>query len=489
MLIIYKKCMRNFIVIKKAINWGVKKYNNDKPLMIEWIIVGIISFIILCFFLHGDTENLIKWSLNIFDVTVKGKPLDFYKYSIENPNMAPDKYVSGTLYSLIIWAIWNIPIGIIKTIFGVEVLNNPLVYIWGKLFLVFCLCITMFFVNKIVKKITGDVNRAKWAMFLLASSVFIYIGVYYGGQNDIVICAFATAAVYCLMDGKNKWFYFFAGMAISVKYFFFIPYVAIILLLEKKVLKIIYKIVLGVIPTGIYWLITRACPMVSESASQGSPISVLLKEMVGGAFPVVFNNSISLFIGMLLIIYILAYLTIPQNDDEKYRYVIYYIVATSISMLLFSTFQYYRVVMVCPFIAILMIIDKEKYRINLIMETIISISLFIILIIQSGAYLFVSSVVNKNVVKFIFGISGVEGYFSLGMDVSRWISNDMLTILLQIFATVVVILSMFILVLNNPRAKLEFLDIPSIKMERWIYWIRTLVVVIPVFYVLGKLIV
>nr|WP_308668323.1 hypothetical protein [uncultured Agathobacter sp.] len=476
-------------MIKKAINWIVKKYNNDKPLMIEWIMVGIISFIILCFFLHGDTENLIKWSLNMFDVTVKGNPLDFYRYSIENPNMAPDKYVSGTLYSLIIWAIWNIPIGIIKTIFGVEVLNNPLVYIWGKLFLVFCLCITMFFVNKIVKKITGDVNSAQWAMFLLASSVFIYIGVYYGGQNDIVICAFATAAVYCLMDGKNKWFYFLAGMAISVKYFFFIPYIAIILLFEKKVLKIIYKIALGVIPTGIYWLITRTCPMVSESASQGSPVSVLLKEMVGGAFPVVFNNFISLFLGMLLIIYILAYLTIPQNDDEKYSYVIYYIVATSLAMLLFSTFQYYRVVMVCPFIAILMVIDKEKYRINVIMETIISISLFIILIIQSGAYLFVSSVVNKNVVKLIFGTSGIEGYFSLGMDITSWVSNDMLTIFLQILATVVVTLSIFILVLNNPRAKLELLDIPSIKMERWIYWLRTLVVVIPVFYVLGKLIV
>ena len=128
--------MRNLIKIKKAIN-GIKKiYNNDKPLIIEWIMVGIISFIILCFFIHGDTENLIKWTLNMFDVTVKGKPLDFYRYSIENPNMAPNNYVSGTLYSLIIWAIWNIPIGIIKTIFGVEVLHNPLVYIWGKLFLV-----------------------------------------------------------------------------------------------------------------------------------------------------------------------------------------------------------------------------------------------------------------------------------------------------------------------------------------------------------------
>ena len=78
------------------------------------------------------------------------------------------------------------------------------------------------------------------------------------------------------MEGIN-WFYFLAGMAISVKYFFFIPYVAIILLLEKRVLRIIYKIVLGIIPTGIYWLVTRACPMVSESASQGSPISVLFK--------------------------------------------------------------------------------------------------------------------------------------------------------------------------------------------------------------------
>ena len=46
---------------------------------------------------------------------------------------------------------------------NLEVLHNPLVYIWGKLFLVLCLCITMFFVNKIVKKITGDVNSAKQA--------------------------------------------------------------------------------------------------------------------------------------------------------------------------------------------------------------------------------------------------------------------------------------------------------------------------------------
>ena len=45
-------------MIKKAIN-GIKKiYNNDKPLIIEWIMVGIISFIILCFFSSGNFKNV-----------------------------------------------------------------------------------------------------------------------------------------------------------------------------------------------------------------------------------------------------------------------------------------------------------------------------------------------------------------------------------------------------------------------------------------------
>ena len=63
-------------MIKKQLT-GLKNIYNDKPLIIEWIMVGIISFIILCFFIHGDTENLIKWTLNMFDVTVKRKAIRF----------------------------------------------------------------------------------------------------------------------------------------------------------------------------------------------------------------------------------------------------------------------------------------------------------------------------------------------------------------------------------------------------------------------------
>ena len=83
---------------------------------------------------------------------------------------------------------------------------------------------------------------------------------------------------------------FLAGMAISVKLFSLFHMLQLYYCL-KRVLRIIYKIVLGIIPTGIYWLVTRACPMVSESASQGSPISVLLKmKMVGWClFRLVYN--------------------------------------------------------------------------------------------------------------------------------------------------------------------------------------------------------
>lgn len=440
--------------------------------------------IILMFFLHGDTKNLITWSINMLDVTFQGRPMDYYKYSIENPNMAPTQYVSGTLYSLMIWAVWNIPIWIAKKIGGVAVLQSPLVWIWGKMFLVACLIFTLAFIYRIVKRMTGNDNVAKWAMFLMASSIFVYIGVYYGGQNDIVICAFAVSAVYCLMKGKMKSFYFLAGMAISVKYFFLIPYIAIILLLEKKIYKIVAKVFVGCIPTILYYGVTRFCPMVNESANEGSPISVLLKEMIGESFPVVYTNSMSLFVAALLVIYVLAYLTKPKDEKERDHFIIYYIVASSFAMLIFSTFQYYRVVMLCPFLVILLVSDNVKMRINVILETIISGALFVILTIQAQLYLFVYGVLQDVLIEDVLHIqmSEINRHQSFGMLVSSRISTDMQSILLQIMATIVVVLSIILLVLNHPRFRNHITDIPEMKLERWVYWIRGVYVLPPLLY-------
>lgn len=471
-------------MIKKIKNCISNVYKKETPLKIEWIFVGIISLIILMFFLHGDTKNLITWSLNMLDVTFQGRPMDYYKYSIENPNMAPTQYVSGTLYSLMIWAVWNIPIWIAKKIGGVAVLQSPFVWIWGKLFLVACLIVTLAFIYKIVKRMTNNDNTAKWAMFLMASSVFVYMGVFYGGQNDIVICAFAVSAVYCLMNGRMKSFYLLAGMAISVKYFFLIPYIAIILLLEKKIHKIIVKVFWGCLPTLVYYGVTRFCPMVNEAADEGSPISVLLKEMIGESFPVVYTNSMSLFVAALLVVYVLAYLTTPRDEKERDCFIIYYIVAASIAMLIFSTFQYYRVVMLCPFLAILLVIDNVKMRVNVILETIISGALFILLLIQAQLYLFVNWVLQEVLIRDVLHINMREAikYQSLGSWVSSRISTNMQGIILQIMATIVVVLSIILLALNHPRFHNRITDIPEMKLERWIYWVRGIFVLPPLIY-------
>lgn len=465
-------------MVNKIYKYVTDKYNSNEPLKIEWLFVGVILLSLLALFLHGDTKNLITWSINMLDVTFDGNPFDYYKYSIQNPNLAPSPYVSGTLYSLMIWAIWNLPIWIMKQIFGVGILESPLVWIWGKLFLVFCLGVTMKYVYDITKIMTNDKNRAKWAMFLLASSVFVIIGVGYGGQNDIVICMFATAAVKYLIEGKYKLFYFLAGMAISVKYFFLIPYIAIVLLYEKKIFKIIVKILTGCVPTLIFWGITRFCPMVDVAANQGSPISVLLKEMLGGSFEVVYGNYISLFLAMLLIVYVMAYLTIPKDSREQNLFLIYYIVASTISMFLFSTFQYYRVVMLCPFMAIIMVLNKNKMRINVIIDTIISGCLYIILAVQGCLYVFTSNYIVKRL------FSGLE--IKLNMSLGNWVwqsfSPELVTTGLQICATVVVVLSILLLVINHPRIKNTIFDMPKIKTERWIYWVRSLIVIPSVIY-------
>lgn len=470
-------------VIKRVRACMKKLYNSEEPLKIEWGIAGFILLFLIVLFLHGDTKNLITWSINMLDVTFQGHPLEYYKYSIENPNMAPTQYVSGTLYSLMLWAVWNLPIWIAKQAGGVEVLNNPLVWIWGKLFLALCLGITLKFIYNIVKEMTNDNNRAKWAMFLMTTSVFVYTGIGYGGQNDIVICMFATAAIDCLIKKKYKMFYFLAGMAISVKYFFLIPYVAIILLLEKKIYRIVLKVFVGCGPTLIYWLGTRFCPMINESANQGSPVGVLLREMVGGAFPVVYGNAISLFIAMLLIVYVLAYLTIPKDDEEKNKFLIYYIVAASMSMLLFSTFQYYRVVMLCPFMVILLVMDEKKMRINIILETIVSGCLFGLLLVQAYSVLYASTIIQEDIIKLLFHC---EVRVCPGLVMLAWanFSQGMIDLGCQILATIVVVLSIVVLLINYPRIKDNVINIPQLKVERWIYWVRGLMVLIPVLYLI-----
>lgn len=363
--------------MKNIIQKCKKIYNKETPLKIEWIIAIFIAFIMLLMFSYVDLKSLTIWSTNIWDCVAEGDITQYYSYTALNKYEVHHQYVSGTLYSLILWGIWNFPIWAIQYFAGKSIVNNAILLIWSKLFLVASLGVTLFTTYKICKELFKDKKRSLWITFLSATFLYTYIGVFYAGQNDILICMFATAGLYFLIKQKNIWFYIFSAIAISVKYFYLIPYIPVILLTEKKIWKIILKLIAGVSPIILFRMIVSNFVMydISETANQSNKI---LSGFFDSGIKAANGGKVSFFILAFIVICFIAYITKPKTKEIKNNYIIYFAVAPIITMIMFSTrYEFYRPILLMPTLMILYGFKPKLFRINVILDTIMAGACFI----------------------------------------------------------------------------------------------------------------
>lgn len=459
---------------------NVKKlYNNETPLKIEWICGIIIALVMLSMFAYIDLKSLTIWSTNILDCIIDGNLADYFKFTALNLHNAPHTYVSGTLYSLVPWAIWNIPIWILQRFFKIEILTNPISLIWSHLFLVLALIVTLYYAYKIVVYLTEDKVRAHWAIFLSFTYIFTYIGVFYSGQNDILICMLGTIAIYNLIKNNNKMFYLLASFAISVKYFFFLPFILIVLLLEKNILKICRNILIGLTPTILFNLVCLKLPMFLTSSANNMTSSIL-RNLTAGAFPILANQSVSLFIMAYIVLAFIAYVTKPKDEVERNNFILYFIVASIILLVTVSSNEFYRSILLMPFMFILFAINKKTFRLNIIIETIGS---FFYLISTSITSSYIFSSVNSMTNTLLSNFIAYDGIKRFGSKIFfKAYLGKSLSMFTSITATIAFTALMLILFINYPRNKFKIED--NMKLERYIVWARMLCVVPFLIYLL-----
>ena len=120
-------------------------------------------------------------------------------------------------------------------------MSSAIMLAYSKMFLVLCTVIMLVYAKKITYLITGDKSKSVWAMFLTASSTYLYLSVCYSGQNDILMITASVIGVHCLLKNKHKAFIAWSLLAVSIKPFFLLPFLAVLLLTEKNFLKIFGK--------------------------------------------------------------------------------------------------------------------------------------------------------------------------------------------------------------------------------------------------------
>lgn len=447
----------------------LKIYNSIKPTKIEIIVAISIAIIMLLLFVYIDLESLTIWSTNMLDVLFNKDITKYYEYTASNIYNAPHQYVSGTLYNFMPWAIWNIPIWILQRFLNIPILKTPLSLIWSKLFLVFCLIITLYFAYKIVMELTKDKNKALFTIFLSGTFFYTYVGVFYAGQTDIHICMFATISLYMLLKNKDKWFLLFASLAVATKYFFFFPIIAITLLLEKDIFKIIKKLFLIVLPILIFSLIVHNFPMYDIS-SRANPIFNMLEGLINSSITIMNGGKLSLFILSEIIIYFLCYITKPKDEKEKNYYVIYYTVASLMVMFMFSNFQFYRMILLMPFMYILFSLNHKNLKLNILIDTILCVSSSLMLIVTDVEYFFSPThALSKGILSYFINFNNITN-ITLGKIITSTLGQRMI---LSILSTITFAMMLLILVINHPKIKIKNEE----NIDRWLIWIRLLLVV------------
>lgn len=450
----------------------LKFYSNAKPSKIEWIVAIIIALVMLITYAYIDLKSLTIWSTNMLDVLFELDITNYYAYTAQNIYNVPHQFVSGTLYNFIPWAIWNIPIWMLQRFVNIPIVTTPLSLIWSKLFLVGCLLMTLYFAYKIVMLLTNDKNKSLWTIFLSATFFYTYVGVFYAGQTCIEICLFGTIAIYMLLKKRENLFLLFSALAVSTKYFFLFPFIAIILFLEKDIFKIIKKIFIVILPIIIFSLLCHNMPMYAESSS-ANPFFDMLIGLINSSFPIMNSSNISLFIFSLIVIYFIAYITVPKDEVEKNYYIIYLTVAAIIVLFMFTNFQFYRMILLMPFIYILFSINPENLKLNIILDIIMCLFSSIMMTFSDNTYFFSThySMVDSLLGK-ILHFEGITN-ITIGGLITDITTKNMI---LSITSTVSFAAMLFILVINNPRFKMKNIYREK-KVEKCLIWFRMLLII------------
>lgn len=220
---------------------------NDPILKVHYIFL-YISIVIFCFFAFNHSDILITAGASFG--YLNGHFNDFYevnKIAIGVLNYLPSTYI--------LFAFWNIPVflfGFVKHP-TMEVGN---VIFWYKTLTSIFFIGSAIYIYKIGILLGLNKKDSKLLTAFWMSSPILIFSQFIFGQYDIFTAFFMIAGFYYYLSGKRNLFIASFAISITFKYFSLLVFVPLLLLIEKRLLKILYAGLLVLLPVlieiGIY---------------------------------------------------------------------------------------------------------------------------------------------------------------------------------------------------------------------------------------------
>ena len=188
----------------------------------DWLIVIVISAGLFVSYIYWDLIITTLHSMGVWDALKDGQIFNYYTY---NKGVSPSNefWKSGSPYYgfgvYLIMSIWNLPTWILQRFCGIDVFSNQLCLFYIKGISVFFLVLSCREIKKLCVQLGLSDRDSSWASLLLASSAFVFSGIYTATQYDIIIVFFMLVGLRMYLKNDMKKFVLFFAIAVTFKYF------------------------------------------------------------------------------------------------------------------------------------------------------------------------------------------------------------------------------------------------------------------------------
>lgn len=347
-----------------------EKMNKKVLNKVKWGALTFLFFVLFLTCLYDDLLTTYMHSLHFLDCIFSGNFLGFYEYTLSRTvfDLPADYYI--LIY--IIFGIWSLPIWILKKIFVFEPFA-VLAVLWVKMILLPFVAGVLYVVHNIIKLLEED--NTEHTLFMICSSLLFVLPIGFIGQYDVFSLFFILCGVYfCMKEQRVSWKAIaMFSVAIPLKILAIFPVVLIILIQEKRIIEIVKKVagsfVLMVVCVAPFF----GDPAFHEALNGNSGwFEKLSSEVLPSGW-----EGISIFWLVFFCLCIIAYRMKQNSLKEYFRQVTWTLTAFYALFFIFVEAHPQWSVLLVPFMALMIKEENEKFKINVILDTIAGVTLIV----------------------------------------------------------------------------------------------------------------
>lgn len=296
------------------------------------------------FMSHPDLWETANHSYVFLECLFGGQFMDFYNVVAQHSNSY--YYINGANYNVfiyIIFALWELPVFLFNRIAGLPMVETFII-LWAKAVPCFFYAGCGYMVMRLAEKLGLAKDKAMLtAAFFLFNPVAFFSPMVMG-QYD-TLCLFFTLWALChYIDGNYTKFSLIIGVGVVCKFFALLIFVPLVLLAEKRLLRIIKY---GLMSLWLY--IPTTLLFMGRTGQAGGFVSTMIGRMFASEIPSGMGG-VALFVTLYAIIVFVSFL---YNPKEKTAYMAVYLPMVVFGLLFHSIFWHPQwIVLLMPFVVL-----------------------------------------------------------------------------------------------------------------------------------------